>query len=322
MSNRSRVVLALGLFVVLALIVVVVVIVAVTMVSRTGFTFGGDRVALLRVQGQILDTRREVELARKYAEDGGIRAVVVRVESGGGAVGASQELFTELMRIREEEGKPVIVSFGNVAASGGYYVGLAGDRIFANPGSLTGSIGVLFTHADTSVLLRERIGVDFTDVTSGENKALASLWEPLSEQDRSLIEEMIGDVYNQFVGAVRDRRGAAIRTALAAEREGVEAQDISDAEVESHLVRLCDGRPFTGQQAVEWGFIDQLGTLQDAIDHAAKAAGITGEPTVVEWQPRRGLFGPMVEGVSDAVTTAVREELGTGAPLRYQMRVP
>lgn len=319
MSDRSRVVLALGLFLVLAVIVVVVVVLAVSLVAHRGISLGGDRVAILRVEGQILDTRREVELARKYGEDRNIRAIVVRVESSGGAVGASQELYTELLRIRKEEGKPVIVSFGNVAASGGYYVGLAGDRIFANPGSLTGSIGVLFTHADTSVLLREKIGVDVTDVTSGENKALASIWEPLSEEDRALIEEMIGNVYGQFVGAVRERRGPAIRAALAAEREGVEAQDISDAEVAMHLDRLCDGRPFTGEQALEWGFIDQLGTLQDAIDHAAKAAGIKGEPKVVEWHARRGLFGSLAESAATAAAAAVRDELAVNAPLRYQL---
>jgi len=181
---------------------------------------------------------------------------------------------------------------------------------------------VLMTHLDTSGLLKDRLGLDFTDVTSGENKALGSAWEPLSSDDRAMIEEMIGSIYQQFLGAVRDNRSDAIRTVLAEQIGDIQPQDVPDAAVEAHLVSLCDGRPMTGQQALDSGFIDQLGTLQDAIDEAALRAGISGEPTIEEWHAPRGLFGPVAESVADSVTAAVRDEFAVSAPLRYQLRMP
>ncbi len=320
MSTGNRIALALALFVALALIVVAIIAVGVSLLNRGGLSIGGDRVALLRVEGMIDNVTRHVELVREYRDDPRIQALIVRVDSGGGAVGSSQELFEELRRTDAE--KPVIVSFGNVAASGGYYVALAGRRIFANPGTLTGSIGVMMTHVDTSGLLAERLGLQFTSLTSRENKDLASPWEPLSEGDRAMIEALLDDVHLQFVGAVRDQRTDAIRRAIAAATEGRKSDEITDAEIDAHLAQWCDGRPFTGTQALAEGFIDDTGTLQNAIDAAAEAVGIVGEPTVVEWHPRGGLFGPAVRSITEDLTAAVRDELTTQTPLRYQAPLP
>jgi protease-4 len=315
MSTGGRIALAIGLFLILCLIALVALIAIVSLVAGGGFHLGGDRIALLRVEGLIGDLEHEVDLTRQYTEDSGIRAIVVRIDTGGGAVGASQELFQELLRAADR--KPVVISMGNVAASGGYYVALAGDTIFANPGTVTGSIGVLFTHVDTSGLLDERLGLRFTEVTSRENKDMGSIWGPLDDADRALIEEMIGDVHGQFVDAIRERRTGAIRQALA-EDVSAEAQ-ITDEQIDEHITALCDGRPFTGEQALAWGFIDALGNLNDAIDHAARAAGITGEPNVVEWQPRHGLLGPLVQSVTREALHAVREEVRPRSALRYEM---
>jgi protease-4 len=316
-GTGRRLILALGLFLILGLIVILVVALAAGLVSQGGIVMGGPRVALLRVEGTISDTSREIDLVRQYTENPHIRAIVVRVDSPGGAVGASQELYEELLKADRE--KPVIVSFGNTAASGGYYVGLAGRKIIANPGTLTGSIGVLFTHVDLSGLLSERLGVNVSDVTSGVNKDLAAPWRALSPEDRALLTGMLDQVHAQFIGAVRDRRTEAIRRALAA---GDASREVTDAEIEAHLAHYCDGRPFTGEQAVKWGFADETGTLQDAIAEAAQAAGIQGEPTIVEWKPRGGLFGPLLRGFAHDIGAAVRQELSTEAPLRYEMRMP
>lgn len=320
MSPGRRLLLALLLFMVLGLIAIAIIALAVAVAGHGGLPLGGDRVALLRVEGTITDTTHLVELARKYREDPRIRAIVVRVESGGGAVGASQELFEELRRADSE--KPVLVSLGNTAASGGYYVALGGRRIFANPGTLTGSIGVLLTHVDLSGLLSERLGLRIEDVVSGENKDLATPWQALSPEDRALIETLIRDVHEQFVAAVRERRGEALRRAIAglsAEGASREPASVTEAELDTHLTRLCDGRPFTGAQAVAWGFVDSLGTLQDTIDAAAAAAGIEGKPTVVEWRPRGGLLGPFIQSFAEDLTAALRDQLTTAAPLRYEM---
>lgn len=320
MTTGQRVALALGLLITLAVVAVVVIVALVSLLTSGGLSLGGERVALVRVEGFIDDLERQVDLVRQYADDPAIRAIVVRVNSGGGTVGSSQELHRELLRA--DEIKPVIISLGNIAASGGYYVALGGRRIIANPGTITGSIGVLFTHADTSGLLQDRLGIEVTEVTSRDNKDIASMWGPLSDEDRVLLEEMIQTVHGQFVGAVRDSREEAIRGALARMQPNRPAADVTDAEIDAHLEALCDGRPFSGEQALALGFVDGLGSLRDAIDQAAQAAGIVGEPAVIEWQPRQGLFGPLVHGLSGAVATSLREELQPRASLRYEMSLP
>lgn len=316
MGTQGRVILAVGLFLALVAVVVVVIVIAVSVVAGHGLSIGGDRIALLRVEGQIMDTEHEVQLVREYTQDPSVRAIVVRVETPGGAVGASQELYTELLRANEV--KPVIVSFGNIAASGGYYVGLAGRRIFANPGTLTGSVGVLFTHVDTSGLLADRLGLDVTEVTGGANKGVGSPWGPLTDHDRELLQGMIDEVHGQFIAAVEQQRGEAIRQALAT-ADGRDPIDVTDEEIHDQIVARCDGRPFTGSQGVEWGFVDQEGTLRDAIDAAALTAGITGEPNVIEYHAPRGLFGPLVQSAASGFATALRREFSAEAPLRYQM---
>ncbi len=313
MSTGKRLISALGLFLGLGLLAIILLSLMVRVLTGHGLRMGGPRVALLRVEGFIDDLSQQVDLVREYREDTGIKAIVVRVDSGGGAVGGSQELYEELRRT--DEVKPVIVSFGNTAASGGYYVALGGRQIFTNPGTITGSVGVLFTHIDASHLLQSTLGVNVTDVVSRPNKDVGAVWAPLSPEDRALLQSLIEDVHEQFVGAVRDRRGESIRRALA---QGT-SREVTGAEVDALLAAQCDGRPMTGEQAVAMGFADETGNLQDAIDRAAQLGGITGTPRIEEWHPRRGLLGPLVESTVDGVRTAVREEItGSGAPLRFE----
>lgn len=178
------------------------------------------------------------------------RAVVLRVNSPGGSAAASQEIHREITKLREE-GKYVVVSMADVAASGGYYVSVAADKIMANPGTTTGSIGVIMQFANLEELY-EKLGVDFETIKSGELKDLGDSTRPITPEEKEVMQAMADDVYDQFVEAVARGRDM--------EREEV--------------LELADGRVFTGRQALEKGLVDELGDLYDAVDAAAQLADL------------------------------------------------
>lgn len=230
--------------------------------QRGGLAFGGNRVALVEVDGVIVDSTRIVRQLEEHRDDASIRAVVLRVQSPGGVVAPTQEIYDAVRRVRAA-GKPVVVSMGAVAASGGYYVAAAAERIVANPGSLTGSIGVLMQLADIEGLLK-RVGVRYEVVKAGRFKDLGSLARGMTEAERAVLQGLLDDMHDQFVTAVAQGRGL--------ERQAVLA--------------LADGRVFSGRRAMELGLVDTLGGLEDAIREAGDLAGIPGEPKVV-WPERR-----------------------------------
>lgn len=226
--------------------------------------FGGDRVAVLPLEGVITSERGFLEQLRRYRKDGSVRAFVLEIRSPGGAVGASQSLYRTVRELRETDDRPVVAWIGDVGASGGYYVALAADSIYALPGSITGSIGVIMEFPNAQELLR-KVGLSFEVVKSGEHKDMGSFIRPMSESDRAILEGVVRDVWDQFVEAVGENR--------AMERERV--------------VSLADGRIFTGEQAVELGLVDGIGTLQEAIDAAGRMAGLGEEPATVRPAERR-----------------------------------
>ena len=195
---------------------------------------------------------------RDYGRRSGVRAVVLRINSPGGGVAASQELHEAVRKFRAESHKKVVVSMSSVAASGGYYVACAGDRIFANPGTITGSIGVIAEWFNYGDLLRWA-KMESVVIKSGALKDAGSPTRPLTEEERGYFQGLINNLYGQFVSAVADARKMKY-----------------DA-----VRKLADGRVFTGQEAKTNGLVDDLGTLQDAIAAAGKMAGIPGEPKVV-----------------------------------------
>lgn len=218
-----------------------------------------EKVAIVRVEGPILDSHQTIEELKAFAEDPMVRAIVVRIDSPGGGVAPSQEIYNAVKRVRKENNKTVVASMGTVAASGGYYIAVATDRILANPGTLTGSIGVIMQMANFQDLL-EKIGVKNVVVKSGKFKDIGSPFRPMQEEDRRLLQSVMDDVHRQFIDAVADGRS------------------LDSAEVE----RLADGRVFTGQQAKSFLLVDELGDLQDAIRLAGELGGIQGEPRVIE----------------------------------------
>lgn len=220
---------------------------------------GKDGVAIVRVEGPILDSHQTVEDLKTFADDPLVKAIVVRIDSPGGGVAPSQEIYNAVKRVRKEKNKTVIASMGTVAASGGYYIAVATDRILANPGTLTGSIGVIMQLANFHELL-EKVGVKNIVVKSGKYKDIGSPFRPMNDEDRKVLEFVMNDVHRQFIDAVADGRSLDV------------------AEVE----QLADGRVFTGQQAKSLLLVDDIGDLHDAIKLAGELGGIEGEPRVME----------------------------------------
>jgi protease-4 len=224
---------------------------------------GGARVvALVPLEGEIARSDDFVETVRDIADDDSVGAVVVRIDSPGGAVAPSQEMYSALKQLRAS--KPVVASLGSVAASGGYYVAAAADVVVASPGTLTGSIGVIMMVPDVSGLLA-KLGIDARVLTAGSKKDMGSAFRPLSEEDRKILQSMADQVHAQFIRAVAEGRGLDL--------------DLTR--------KVADGRIMTGEQAKEAGLVDQLGGLEDAIAIAAERAGIEGDPQVERRAPVR-----------------------------------
>ena len=222
----------------------------------------GAKVGVLEVTGAIEDTREIIGQIDRFRQQGSIKAVVLRINSPGGAVGPAQEIYAELQRLAVA--KPLIVSMGSVAASGGYYLALAGERLFANPGTITGSIGVIMTFPDYRELM-DKVGVRTQVVKSGRYKDIGSSTRELTESDRHLLEQLIEDVHQQFVEVVSKQRQLP----------------------PEQLKTYVDGRIMTGRQAHRAGLIDEIGTFNDAVAYAARRAGLDPEPDLVFPQPSK-----------------------------------
>jgi protease-4 len=266
-ASRGRVALiALGVgAAVLVLFVVTVWLLLV--VSDEGLP-GGAKVAVVDVEGIIgagtdrgLDADTLIRTLGEYRDDPAIRAVVLRIDSPGGVVGPTQEIFTAVRRLREAK-KPVVASLGSVAASGGYYVAVAADRIYANPGTLTGSIGVVMQLANVEGLLK-KVGVEYVVIKAGAYKDVGNFARAMTPEERRILQAMLDDVYDQFISAVAEGRGLTPK----------------------QVRGFAEGRIYSGRQAQGLKMVDDLGGLEDAIEAAAKIAGLPPKPKVIH--PRR-----------------------------------
>ena len=252
-----------------------------------------DRIALVRVEGVILDSQSTVTELKRFGENPSIKAIVLRIDSPGGGVVPSQEIYDAVQRVRNKHSKAVIASMGTVAASGGYYIAAATDRIMANPGTLTGSIGVIMETANVEGLLK-KIGVEGIVVKSGKFKDVGSPLRKMTDEEQALLQSVMDDVHKQFIDAVAQGRAMEV----------------------SAVQALADGRIFTGRQAKEAKLVDELGNLEDAIQLAADLAGIEGEPKVVE--PRRRFS---IRELIDSRLSALFPKLDfySGVSLKYLM---
>jgi protease-4 len=212
---------------------------------------------------EVDDLVREVKAHRENPQ---VKAVVIRINSPGGVVGPTQELHQALVRVREA-GKPVVASLGSVAASGGYYTAVAADRILANPGTLTGSIGVIMQMANVENLFK-KVGVDYVVVKAGQYKDLGNFSRPMTAEERRVLQMLLDDVHAQFIDAVAKGRKL----------------DRAD------VVKFSDGRVFSGVQARDLKMVDTLGSLEDAVNEAARLAGLSVPPAVIRPSKRFSLF--------------------------------
>jgi len=243
--------------------------------------FSGDGVGVLQIDGAIDDSREIVDELKRLKEMPWVKAIVVRIDSPGGAVAPTQEIFEEIQRSKKK--KPFIASMGGMATSGGYYIAAACDQIVANPGTLTGSIGVIMQLTNVEELMR-KVGVKGVNVKSGANKDIGSPFLPLSPEGRDILQSLVDNVHSQFVAAVAKGRSME----------------------EARVRKLADGRVYSGAQAKDLGLIDRFGTLDDAIEQAAKRGGIKGEPAVYYSRPEQerwwervfmGVFGRRLPGL-------------------------
>jgi protease-4 len=276
MKKRKQLWIVLGVVIVLVVGACAGIVVLVALASGGGMGLG-EAVAIVRVEGAILSgsppvsplgdggaySDQIVEHLEQAQEDASVKAIVLRVNSPGGSVVASDEIYQKMLEVE----KPIVVSMGELAASGGYYVSAPADVIMANPATLTGSIGVI-TQVPNLEELMEKIGVEVVVIKSGIHKDEGSPFREMTEEEEAIWQAIIDEAYGQFVAIV------------------AEGRDLPEEKVRE----IADGRIYTGKQAMELGLVDELGNLPEAIDRAAELGGIEGEPRLVEYHRPPTLF--------------------------------
>ena len=281
----------LGILGVIALIVAGFVLFITMLISsaetRTELvtTGSGEKIAVIELRGVITSSDDVIRQLKKYRESRGIRAIVLHIDSPGGGVVPSQEVYEEV-RATRESGKPVVVSMGSLAASGGYYVACGGSRLVANRGTLTGSIGVIAEFLQYGDALR-KLGIDMHIVKSGRLKDSGTPMRKMTDEEQKYFQNLMDVVHRQFIAVVEKSRHL--------EHEKV--------------VALADGRVFTGEESVKLGLVDTLGTFEDAVNIAAHLAGIAGEPAIVRERRSQGWLEPFFGDAGQTIRELKQEIL-------------
>jgi len=253
----------------------------------------GDKIAVIEVEGLITQSRPVIDKLIRYRENDRVKAIVVRIDSPGGSVGPAQEIHEELLKTRDR--KAVIASMGSVAASGGYYIACAAHKIVANPGTITGSIGVIIEFANIEELLG-KIGLKSVVIKSGKYKDILSPTRELKDEERGLLQAVIDNVHGQFIDAVAAGRNLP--------REKV--------------AEIADGRILSGAQARQLGLVDELGNLQDALKIAADRAGIQGKPDIIYPEKKRpSLWEFLIDGAAGMLRESLEKDAYTA---RYVLK--
>ncbi len=262
-KNRDKIIVAVIIISVIFMFFIISAILFGFSRGNAGFDFAslGGRVALVDIKGVIVSSEDIVRQLRKYEDDGSVKALVLRIDTPGGGVAASQEIYDQLSKFKDA-GKFVVVSMGSVAASGGYYIACAADSIVANPGTVLGSIGVIISFPIIERLM-DKVGVSMEVIKSGDLKDVGNYARQITTADRKMLQALIDDSYDQFINVIAESR---------------------DLKIES-VREFADGSVFTGRQGMELGLIDRLGTLQDAIAVAGELADLGDDPRTVKERP-------------------------------------
>ncbi|MBP8646487.1 MAG: signal peptide peptidase SppA [Syntrophobacteraceae bacterium] len=254
-----------------------------------------NRIGVIQVRGLIEDVQETVKAIGEFQKDPYIKALVVRIESPGGGIGPSQELYRALARTRDK--KPVVASLGSVAASGGYYVASAASRIISNPGTITGSIGVISYFPNLRELF-DKIGYTTIVVKSGKYKDVGFPGREMTPEEKELLQETINEAHRQFV------------------RDIAKGRNLSEEKV----LEIADGRILTGESAHRLGLVDELGNYQDALDTATRLGNIEGEPTLIHHKKQKRSVLDYLLGTDVGDRLASLTDI-TGSFLRYQMPI-
>jgi protease-4 len=246
-------------------------------------------VAIIEIKGVIAQSSDVIEELLQYREDDGVKAIVLRIDSPGGGVGPSQEIYEEILKVRKE--KKVVTSMGSVSASGGYYIACASDVIVANPGTITGSIGVLMQFSSFEELFK-KIGIKGVTLKAGAYKDAGSPFREMTPEEKRLMQLVLDNVHNQFIQAVAKGR------------------NLDPAKV----TEVADGRIFTGEQAKEYGLVDKMGNLQDAIEEAARLGNISGKPNIIYPRRKRSLLDLLLREMASTLLDVLNEK---GYELNY-----
>lgn len=275
-----------------------------------GELVGPDRIALISIVGQIVSEDSDnvwfsqrassghiIQQLKRVAADRSVKALVLRINSPGGSTVASQEIYAEIVKLRSS-GCPVFVSMAESAASGGYYISVPADYIFANPSTITGSIGVIMEIQDMSDIY-DKIGIKHEVIKSGEYKDIGSPYREISNSEQEILQALVDDTYEQFIGAVAEGRGMSVE----AVRE------------------IADGRIYTGRQALDLGLVDRLGTLEDTLDYARKVTGLGPNAPVVEFKEKKSIMSSFLNIVTSSlelgVPTGLVDPLFSGVRLLF-----
>lgn len=232
--------------------------------------FGKGKVAVVEVEGPIVSSDRAIEELNKARTDEGVAAVVLRIDSPGGSVGASQEILEAVQLLAKE--KPVVASMGSVAASGGYYIAVGANKLLANAGTITGSIGVRLEHVMLGDLLKWA-HIQHETLKSGRLKDLGAFDRPMTAEERAILEAVLAELHHQFKQSVAKARGLT----------------------EEEINAIADGRVYTGEQALNLKLVDQLGGFSEAVKLAGELGGIEGEPELVRMGKRHKFLEMVME---------------------------
>ncbi|QSV45368.1 signal peptide peptidase SppA [Geobacter benzoatilyticus] len=284
--KKSHVIIAVVIVATLLLLFAMSVQIARLVLGDGVINSSGDGIGYVEVKGPILDSGETVKQLAEMRKKTNVKAVVLRIESPGGVIGPSQEIYAAVKKLAKT--KKVVVSMGSVAASGGYHVAIPAAVIYANPGTITGSIGVLMKLSNVEGLM-DKVGMKAFTLKSGKFKDTGSPVRPLTDEDKALLQGVIGNLHEQFVKAVAESRKLPVE----------------------EVRRLADGRVYTGEQALALRLVDRLGTLEDAVEEAGRLAGIKGEPTLImPPKKRKFLRELLLEEVSGIFSAAARRDGG------------
>jgi len=262
------------------------------------FTHGGhDKIGVVEVNDIITTSEKTVEQIKKFREDKSIKAIILRMNTPGGGVAASQEIYEAVKKTRDE-GKIVVVSMGSLCASGGYYISCGANLLVANPGTLTGSIGVIAEFVSIKDLA-DKLGIKENVIKSGELKDAGNPFRDMNDKDKAYFQDVVDNSFGQFLDVVSKERKINIDT----------------------LKKFANGRVFTGLQAKDLHLIDSLGTFEDAVRITAKMAGIEGEPRLVREKKHFSIFEKLL-GAKFEDITSIKEKLFEEPILQYKFAPP